>query len=66
MTVIRPHVCELELAKAEPDDTGHVLIAVMPGTRFTPEEARELATEISAAADAAAAYLAEQNLGEHR
>ena len=60
MTVTRPHLCELQLAAAEPDDHGNVLVAVALGTRFTPDEARELAAEITAAADAAAAYRAEQ------
>jgi hypothetical protein len=60
MTVTRPHICDLQLAGAEPDDHGNVLIAVAPGIRFTPDEARELVAEITAAADAAAAYLAEQ------
>lgn len=59
MTVTRPHVCELVLAKAEADDRGTVAIAVA-GAPLTVDEARELAAEITAAADTAAAYLAEQ------
>jgi uncharacterized Rossmann fold enzyme len=59
MTVTRPHVCELVLAKAEADDHGTVAIAVA-GAPLTVDEAREFAAEITAAADTAAAYLAEQ------
>ncbi len=65
MTVTRPHVCEIALATAEADDHGTVRIAVA-GYPFTPDEARELAAEISAAADTAAAYRAEQGAGEQR
>ncbi|WP_144053059.1 hypothetical protein [Microbacterium sp. UCD-TDU] len=60
MTVTRPHMCELLLAKAEADDHGTVAIAVAPGLPLTVDEAREFAVEIIAAADTAAAYLAEQ------
>lgn len=59
MTVTRPHVCEINVAKAEADDHGTVAIAVA-GVPLTVDEAREFAAEITAAADAAAAYLAEQ------
>ena len=65
MTVTRPHVCEIALATAEADDHGTVRIAVA-NYPFTPEEARELAAEISAAAETAAAYRAEQGAGEQR
>jgi hypothetical protein len=65
MAITRPHVCELTLATAEPDDHGNVRIAVA-NTPLTPDEAREFAAEISAAADSAAAYRAEQNAGEQR
>lgn len=58
MTITRPHVCELMLAKAEADDHGLVAIAVA-GAPLTVDEAREFAAEITAAAAAAAAYLAE-------
>lgn len=64
MTITRPHVCEIALATAEADDHGTVRIAVA-NYPFTPEEARELAAEITAAADTAAAYRAEQ-AGEQR
>lgn len=60
MTITRPHVCEIQLARAETDDYGSVSVTVAP-VPFTVDEARELAAEISAAADAAAAYIAEQN-----
>lgn len=59
MTVTRPHVCEIQIATAEADDHGTVAIAVA-GIALTVDEAREFATEINAAADTAAAYLAEQ------
>lgn len=59
MTITRPHVCELLLAKAEADDHGTVAIAIA-GPSLTVDEAREFAAEILAAADTAAAYLAEQ------
>lgn len=59
MTITRPHVCELLLAKAEADDHGTVAIAIA-GAPLTVDEAREFAAEVSAAADTAAAYLAEQ------
>lgn len=58
MTITRPHVCELLLAKAEADDHGTVAIAVA-GTPLTVEEAREFAAEITEAADTAAVYLTE-------
>lgn len=59
MTVTRPHLCELALGHAEADDHGtvHIAAAAIP---FTPEEAREFATEITTAAEAADAYRAEQ------
>lgn len=66
MTITRPHVCELTLASAEADDHGNVLTTLHtdlgPGIRraLTPSEAREYAAELTAAADAAEAYLAEQ------
>lgn len=60
MPVTRPHVCELTLAHAEADDHGTVRIAIAAGVAFTPAEAREVAAEITAAADTAAAYRAEQ------
>jgi hypothetical protein len=66
MAITRPHVCEYLLATAEADDHGNVTIAVANGTPFTPEEAREFAAEISAAADAAVAYRAEQNAEDPR
>lgn len=59
MTISRPHVCEIHVAKAEADDHGTVAIAVA-GLPLTVDEAREFAAEITAAADTAAAYLAEQ------
>lgn len=59
MTITRPHVCELQLAKAEADDHGSVAIAIAHGVPLTVDEAREFAAEINAAADTAAAYLAE-------
>ncbi len=59
MTVTRPHVCEIAMAKAEADDHGNVAIAVA-GLPLTVNEAREFAAEVTAAADAAAAYIAEQ------
>jgi hypothetical protein len=58
MTITRPHVCEIQVAKAEPDDHGNVAIAVA-GVPLTIDEAREFAAEITSAADTAAAYLAE-------
>lgn len=67
MTITRPHVCELNLADAEADDHGQVVVAlhansgVIFSRELTPTEARELAAEITAAADVAAAYLLEQN-----
>lgn len=60
MAITRPHVCELTLATAEADDHGGVRIAVAPGISFTPDEARELVAEITAAADTAATYRIEQ------
>ncbi|KKX97723.1 hypothetical protein [Microbacterium sp. Ag1] len=59
MTITRPHVCEITMAKAEADDHGTVAIHVAP-VPFTVDEAREFAVEVTAAADAAAAYIAEQ------
>lgn len=59
MTISRPHVCEIQVAKAEADDHGTVAIAIA-GYPLTVDEAREFAAEITAAADTAAAYLAEQ------
>ncbi|WP_425837012.1 hypothetical protein [Microbacterium sp. PA5] len=53
------------IARAEADDLGNVTVAVI-GSIFaatqtiTPAEARELAAEITAAADEADAYRAEQ------
>lgn len=58
MTITRPHVCEIHIAKAEADDHGTVAITVAP-LPLTVDEAREFAAEITAAADTAAAYLAE-------
>ncbi|WP_091232561.1 hypothetical protein [Microbacterium sp. 3J1] len=60
MTITRPHVCEIALAMAEADDHGNVAIAISPGLPFSIEEAREFAAEITAAADEAATYRAEQ------
>lgn len=60
MTINRPHVCEIQIAKAEADDHGNVAIAVAPGLPFSIDEAREFAAEILTAADDAAAYRAEQ------
>lgn len=59
MTVTRPHVCEIALGRAEADDHGNVLIAAV-NMPFTPDEALELAAEITAAATTAAGYRAEQ------
>lgn len=59
MTITRSHICDLVLAKAEVDDFGAVKIAVA-GYPLTPDEAREFAAEITAAAAAGDAYLAEQ------
>lgn len=59
MAITRPHICELTLATAQPDDHGNVRVAVA-NTPLTPDEARELAAEIYGAADTAAAYRAEQ------
>lgn len=60
MTITRPHICELTLAHAEADDHGTVRIATAPGIAFTPDEADELAAEITAAATTARTYLTEQ------
>lgn len=62
MAVTRPHVCELTLGQAYADDLGNVRVAVA-NTPLTPDEAREIAAEIIAAADEAAAYRAEQSAG---
>lgn len=59
MAITRPHVCEITLADVQPDDHGNVRVAVA-NYPLTPDEARELAHEILAAAEVAAAYRVEQ------
>ena len=66
MPVTRPHICEEELAGADIDDDGNVVITVYTAAyagasrRLTPAEARELAAELTTAIQRAETYAAEQ------
>lgn len=66
MTITRPHVCELDIAGAEIDDHGRVLVSLYTNSgtilarELTAAEARELAAEITTAAAEADAYAAER------